>query len=423
MKELLDKYLACLGRNECPTQYHRWTLLTMIAALIGRKAHIQFGYMNVYPNLYTILIGPPATKRSTAIKMGLRFITRAGYDRLSADAPSKEALWHDMAKLDEGWILIAQDEISDFIGKDAAAFTNSLCKMYDNPEHYKVRKRGSGGFDINAPTITIMGATNHSKLHEAFGANALEGGFLSRCFLINAKDKRLKVPFPTPLDERLMGEISDKLSSIYHAAPAELTLSSSGMEAVEAVYEKYPGIMDRRFEYYDNRRHMSLLKMCIIVCVSRGHIIIDRDVVIEANTLLHIAEIRMPKALGEFGRSKVVAKNQVVLNLIQNAYEPISLETVYTSVSTDFDNLNDLMQTLSALEQSGKVQSFLTEETGIIHYATVDDVNRWSQDLIDYRYLTDEENPDVISPEGGPPDEGAKGTEDGGSVESAPFDA
>ena len=373
----------------------------LFAALIGRKAWLPFGHRRIYPNFYTVFVGRPGSRRSTAIDIGLLFLKQTGYEAFSADSTSKEQLWVDMSQMDgEASVFIAHDELSEFIGRDSTLFVENLGRIYDNRPIFDARTRGGGIHRITAPTINILGATNHAKLQRTFSAEAIEGGFLSRCILVNAKETTVRIPWPTSPHPQLFNTIVDTLDTLFHTPKlGEVELTTEARTTLAHLYEVQPPPEDRRLEYYGTRRQISLLKLCIILAVIRQDpsigMVIDQPIVIEANTILHRTELRMPMALGEFGRSKTVPQSQVLLSLIQTAGTPLSLAHIHRQVSTDFESVDALMQQLHNLEQVGKVQR-ITTQSGAALYLPVEDVShKWPPELLDYTYLTEEENPDV----------------------------
>lgn len=396
VKKLLEQYLECIGPNECPVPYHRWTLLTIASALLARRAYIPFGADRIYPNLYTVFIGQPGSRRSTAIRIGMKFLRMTDFDSLSVDQTSKEQLWRDMSKLTPAYLFIAQDEISDFIGRDATRFVDNLGRIYDNPPKYDVSTRGGGYVNLDQPTLVILAATNHTKLQRTFSPEAIEGGFLSRCILISAKEVSTKVAWPPPLNPSLAAQVEAQLKYLMEEKIGELVFKNAARDVVEEIYHNQPSMPDRRFTYYSSRRHITLLKIVILLACLDQTLFIDYPTVIEANTLLHTAELRMPLALGEFGRSKTVAQNQLLLSLIQNADRPLSLSAIHRMVSTDFENIDELINQLTVLEQVNKIQR-IQAGSGSFLFSSYEDVSSaWPPHLIDYSYLTNEENPDVL---------------------------
>ena len=90
-------YLEFIGKSEAPIILHRWSFMSMLGAVIGRRFIFQHGHSIIRPNLYTVLIAEPATRKSTAIKIAKKLAQDAGYKRCTADRTTKEGFltWMD----------------------------------------------------------------------------------------------------------------------------------------------------------------------------------------------------------------------------------------------------------------------------------------------------------------------------------------
>src|SRR3546814_12105901 len=55
--------------TESPRLFHLWSAITGAAAALGRRCFFQLGSITVYPHHYTLLVGTPASRKSTAISM------------------------------------------------------------------------------------------------------------------------------------------------------------------------------------------------------------------------------------------------------------------------------------------------------------------------------------------------------------------
>ena len=79
MEDFISEYLAYTQNNEAPAMYHRWSIITAMSAYLDRDYYIKQGHFNIYPNLYTILIGGPGTKKNTAINITKKLLRKANY--------------------------------------------------------------------------------------------------------------------------------------------------------------------------------------------------------------------------------------------------------------------------------------------------------------------------------------------------------
>ena len=56
----IDNYLIYTDNSEPPRMFRLWSAISVIAAVLQRKCKLPWGTLTFYPNLYTVLVGPPA---------------------------------------------------------------------------------------------------------------------------------------------------------------------------------------------------------------------------------------------------------------------------------------------------------------------------------------------------------------------------
>lgn len=66
----LDVYLKYTSCSEAPDVYHFWTGVVMLSSVLQRRVYKDRGLFQLWPNIYTFLVGPPGSRKSTAIDIG-----------------------------------------------------------------------------------------------------------------------------------------------------------------------------------------------------------------------------------------------------------------------------------------------------------------------------------------------------------------
>jgi len=411
-EDFFDLYFSYVGKTECPKIFHRWTAISCVAALVGRRLRLPFGHSEIYPSIYVILMGAPGTRKSTAIKIGQKAISTIGYDHFSADRTSKEALWLDMQSEQErnmeGYLgdgdleeleiniptelYIVADEFNDFMGVRNDEFQTALTKMWDSPPEYKTRAKNSANASIFKPTVNILGGNTPGGLSKGFGVEAINGGFFSRIIFIHAEPTGIKIPFPAPPAGDIKLQLLSRLRKI-NELEGGVELDSATKELLGTIYHKYPGIPDRRFNYYQTRRHTNLLKLCIIMAAARQSLKLTVSDIVKANTVLHVTELQMPQAFGEFGLAKNAEVTNTVMDIIRSATKrgrPINAHDIWKQVYQDLQDQKDLSQILNSLIKAEKI---LQTRAGIaIGFLLKQKFTiKWDDGLIDYSVLTEEE--------------------------------
>ena len=93
MKKMFDIY----ERREVPYSYVRMATYAMIATALSRNVYMSYGGKLLYPNLYVVLVGEPATKKSTIINHCRRMLMAAGHRAFSSTHLTRSKLIFNLA--------------------------------------------------------------------------------------------------------------------------------------------------------------------------------------------------------------------------------------------------------------------------------------------------------------------------------------
>src|SRR5574343_60743 len=74
----IRSYMDLVRHTEPPARYHIWVAITILAAAMSRRCEIHLGTETFFPNLYTVLVGPPGVRKGTAIRYGTRILDDVG---------------------------------------------------------------------------------------------------------------------------------------------------------------------------------------------------------------------------------------------------------------------------------------------------------------------------------------------------------
>lgn len=417
--DFFQTYINYIGRSEAPAIYHRWSLMTAIGALLGRRFWLEHGSFKIYPNMYVMLLGSSGVRKSTSIKIVKRLIREAGYDTIAADRTSKEKFLMDLAgetnehdspsgKLqgglddfldqnlfagtppDDREIFVMADEANDFFGTNNMEFLSVLGSLWDYEGDYLCRYKTGKSFTIKNPTVSILSANTPTNFAAAFPPEILGQGFFSRILLIHGESNGIKIPFPTNPAPHDTARIIEDLRGISHNVGGAASLSLESESALSEIYMEGYRVDDIRFESYSNRRFTHLLKLCLIACAARRDSIIRIEDVIYANTILSHAEHCMPRALGEFGKAKNSAVADKVLRVISQHPGVCSPKDIWFHVSSDLEDLSKLAPILQGLAQADKIQAVhLNDLHGYLPKRK--EVSYGDSKYIDLSLLTEEE--------------------------------
>jgi hypothetical protein len=414
--DLIEDYLTYVRETEPPYIFHRWSCISSIGALLGRSFYLPFGHFRVFPNLYIMFIGDAASRKSTAIKINKELIRRTDYDLFSADKTSKEKFLLDLEGItpDEGvpgeaaydkataenlWgtsnsfrepkeVFIVADEWNEFAGAGNLEFYTLLGNLWDwdnESRDYTYRLKNSKSVSIFQPTVSILGGNTPENFARAFPPEIIGQGFLSRMVLVHGVKSERQYTIPLKPSSEPTEKLVSSLRSIRTTTPAEATLSDRAYAMLDKLYRGWKEIDDVRFKSYSNRRFTQLLKLSLILTASRGLTEVVEDVVVAANTTLSASEVVMPRALGEFGKSKNSDVANKVMDVLGKTRKALGLKDIWKQVSNDLEKIDQLAGILQSLLQAEKVM-LVTGKGWLPRVVPVE-----KQDFVDWGLLTEEE--------------------------------
>lgn len=380
-KEYFEKYIQYINETECPIFYHRWCSLGVISTILGRRFYFQHGHFTVNPNMYVMLIGTPGTRKTTAVKIAQKLVAETGFKYFAAEKTSKEKFLLDLGEQngydDTGedvleanlWgnddvnyetrepaeLLIAADEFNNFIGNGNMEFISLLGSLWDYSGVYENRIKGGKSVKIPNPTINILAGNTPTGFALAFPPDVLGQGFFSRLLLIYGEPTGKKITFPEPPCPQMRLELVARLDQIKATCVGPASITPEAKHLLDKIYKSYESLEDIRFESYCQRRFTHLLKLCLITSASRISKEISSDDVIYANTILTHTEHLMPKALGEFGKSRYSDVSHKIMALLDRATKPVTPKEIIQAVHQDVDGVHVVVDILKGLATADKV--------------------------------------------------------------------
>ena len=385
MSDTYEAYFELMENTESPYLFHRWCLISAVGTIINRQVYLPFGEGKIFPNQYVCLIGAPASRKSTAIKYIRKLLEESGYEHFASDRSSKEKFMLDMefgfdriARGEEvgqamtdletdlfdsdestkiGEAYICAGELQDFLGNGNAGFVSTLTNLWDNLPKYSDRFKNSKNVFIPNPTINLLGGATATTFANMFNSDIIGQGMLSRLLLIYGAGARQKLTIPPPLDPEGKANFIELFRLMRTTLRGECTFGLGAYEAIDHIYQSTGELDDHRLANYSGRRLDHLLKLCIITAALDLRLEISLDDVIEANTILSYTEDLMPKALGEFGKSRLSETTHAILLAITGAGNGgISIAGLWKKVSTDLDRKEDMVTIIQKLTETEKIK-------------------------------------------------------------------
>lgn len=397
---LFPHYFQYVAKTEPPLIFHRWCMLTSIGAMLGRQFWLPFGASRIFPNMYTMLIGNPGTRKSTAVLRSRKLLAGVNYETFASEKTSKEKFLMDLAGMadEDGYdyrlrpagrgrnkagsqlvgleeligddaaaagekapreVFVVADEFNEFVGSGNMEFLSMLGVLWDWDDEnrlYRQRLKTSKSVDIYQPTVSILSGNTHSSFLSAFPPQAVGQGFLSRLLLIYGERPRAKYAFPEAPSEHLTLLLTERLAKIKSTVIGPAGVDPAAKEALTRIYSSWPELDDNRFQYYSSRRYTHLLKLCLVFAAARCSRTIGEFDVLYANTCLTYAESLMPKAMGEFGKSRDSEASTKLMQALYKAPRPLTLPQITDMLSHDLEGPKDIVALLQKLVTGNRIQ-------------------------------------------------------------------
>jgi hypothetical protein len=406
MADFFTEYMSFVGleNQEAPAIYHRWTIASVIGALLGRQFYMPFGTGIIYPNQFIMLMGTPGTRKGSAMNIGKNLLREAGYSRFSASRTSLERFLIDMKQLDvlpdtdiealaldtpsESYVFAG--EFVDFIGPSDINFINLLTNLWDNLNEYKHPKIQGKSVEVYKPTVNLFGGSTPQTFSIAFPPEVIGTGFTSRLLLIHSEPTGKQIAWPAILDHLAQAQMVCHLKAIRESIDGEAIVDRKAKALSAEIYHNEIQVDDSRFAFYQQRRYTHLLKLSMIIAAANLSMVVKEEHILWANTMLAAAEKKMPKALGEFGKSRYSEVSNEILQWMSRKSKPVNVNDIFKAVSRSISKLPELQEVIANLKATEKIQTVtVAGKTGYMTKHT--EAPSWKTSLLDLNWLTPEE--------------------------------
>jgi hypothetical protein len=327
-KRKFSNWLHALAQHVEDTESARsfwlWSGLFCISSALERKVWLPYGVDPLLPNLYIISVGPPGkARKGPPVSFAKKLLGKEGIAaELFVDSPTKRALTQQMSEIggrrmyqmrDEKGVLhnrtqspiiIASSELSSFLAVDPKGMIEALTDLFDFHEKWVYKTSKSGEDFIVAPYTTCYLATTPTWMSNNLPAEAIGGGWTSRCVIVFADKAYKKVPIPPVVS--LCPDLVHDLK-IIHSIAGEFTWAPEARKYFDNWYnykidKLYSATYDERLHAYLARIHIISIKtaMCLHVA-KKDSLVIEEEDIKDAILLCEQVLIEAPKAFGSQG--------------------------------------------------------------------------------------------------------------------------
>ena len=364
LEDWIESYMKYTSHTEPPTLYRKWVAVSTIASVLQRKCLLPWGSELFYPNLYIVLVGPPAARKGTAMRPGRELLSKLGVT-MAADESSRQRLIRtlqqtaDAHQTKEGRLnyhcslTIISSELTVFLGYDNKDLVTMLCKWYDCEDRFVYETVSRDREEVPNVWVNLLGATTPGLLQASLPAAAISSGFTSRIIFVYAEDKAKVVTKPT-LDPDIEPMLLNDLGEIRLMNGRFYT--TSGFDELYEHWrnkaESMPVFKDTRLDYYVQRRPAHLFKTTMIISAARRDALeLTEHDLMDAITMLEEVEEPMPHVFRGVGTNPL-AGVQLQVMAVLNKRNSIPLKELADIFFSDLSR-SQLGEVISTMESMG----------------------------------------------------------------------
>ena len=362
--------------TESHQHFHLWAGISAISTLLGKRCFIGQGMFDVFPHLYVVLVGQPATKKSTAVNFAHRITQQVPEVSTAPSSASRESLvdWLESTTIDYevgggkyyySSAAVFADEFASFVGGKhiSESMITFLTEIYScDTRPFKEIYRKSGKKIIEAPCLTLLGACTPSFFDKGVKTDIISGGFTRRTIFVYEDEVDHLVPIPVLTQEQTLAwPVLVKEANRIFKICGEFVLTKEA----EALHTEYyirdaqikREVNEKLASYYSSRH---VLRFKIAMCLSAGYgsnRVVDSTIMKLADELLATTEFRLEELFRGVGRNELKLYQERVLEFLHNsAKDTVKRRDIYRHLAADV-TLAEFQEIMDALERQGFIKS------------------------------------------------------------------
>lgn len=369
MKEYqwLEELLLATADSESPLRFKLWASLFAVGVATRRRISLRMkGILDLYPNLYILLIAESGLGKQFPITMASKLLRESGVARVISGRNSIEAIIETLGKattLETGTMIknaeagLVSGEFANILIENPSALT-ILTQLYDTESLETWDNTLRRGQDkLRNVYLSLLAATNLEHFNDRVQAKDIQGGFIARTMCIyETKVSHL---------DSLMGEgeaINFKQFSNRLVEISKLSGTMKMEKAAQVLYDEwyYPFYRNLRSDKTGFIRRLRIHILKVAMCLS----LIERDdLIITARHIQDAMDLCIPvmdditTVSKQSGKSKYRSNYALIIQELIKAPEHMMRRRILLNKNLGEFNTRELGETLETLIQGGYIES------------------------------------------------------------------
>lgn len=397
LKSWLKGLKEYASETEAPKQFWAWGGISTIASALQRKVWLPFGFETCYPNLFVILVGPPASRKAGPVVFSRKILKKIQIPT-AVDSSSKRRFTMELAETGKSELFryegkpvpqctlsICSPEMSSLLSVNPKEMIETLTDLYDCPDSWDYGTRGQGEDRLYNACVNCLIATTPTWLARNLPEESIGGGYTSRHVIVYGSEVPHRVTLPWHRgvedlgDPKILARKESLFSALTHDLAhisqliGEFTWDKTAFSIFDKWYqridEKIKDTYDERLHPFIGRMHMMVLKVAMCLRVdTEDTLILTPDVIETSISLLESVLTSAPDAFGSHGRSKMGPDVRRVMDQLK-----LLRSTTFSKLlSINYRHLNrsELKEVLETIHSMGYIRITSSNENpeGIVFW-------------------------------------------------------
>jgi hypothetical protein len=364
-----------------PPIFRKWAAIGILSGVMERRLWVHTKGSNLFPNLYTILVGPPGVGKSAVLSQAERFLRGIPDIHVAPSSVSAASLVDSLVLANRKiirpndnpsfvqfhYLTAVASELGVFLPQYDPLFMNSLTKFYDWEPYEERRRTGKVNHTkMDSAGLGILGGTTPSYLNSFLPEGGWDQGFTSRTIFVYSGE---------PVFTELFGDESQfaQLEALYRDLLSDLKSISALYGKLEWTPEAAMAISEwnraglppvpehNKLTHYNSRRLVHAIKLTMIASVSRSSdLLIELEDYQQAMGWLLDSEARVVDifhSMGVAGDSAAIDDTwDFIFRLHAKEKKPVAEHRVVNFLRTKVPSHN-VMRVIDVMSRSGMIRA------------------------------------------------------------------
>ena len=344
----LQAYVDYASFTEAPRRMHFFSGAVAVAGALRRKVWIEQYAFQWYPNLFVLLVAPPAiVSKSTTADLAIKLLRRVPGIKFGPDAITWQALVTSFAasaesfQVGDQWLTMSAitscaTELGNLLDPRDRQLVTNLITLYDSRELFEKVTKMSGNDVVQNAWFNLIACTTPSWIQENVPEGMIGGGLSSRILYVYAERKEKLVDWPADSVPAGMRETADLLVQDLErisVLAGEFSVTPEVKLWNKEWYAKHfnggQSLADERFGGYISRKQTHIYKLAMIISAAqRDSLVIELGDVVAANTMITDLEAEMPSVFALVGKTPETRQADRFIEFIRRR-QTVSYEEAY----------------------------------------------------------------------------------------------